>query len=1064
MLSSLLRAALENRFWIYLISATLAIYGVYNIKNISLDAVPDITNPLVVVNTQTRSLDPEQVEKTVTYFIETEMAGIPGLKDVRSISKFGLSNVTLTFKEGTNIYWARQVVSERIQNVLDKLPVGMSPQMTPISTGLGEVYFYSLEAEEGSELSKKPDAERLLFLRTTQDYIIRPQIKAGVRNIADVDSIGGYSREIHIDFNPIKLEKEGLSVNHIVNTLRSAGENFGGGYIERNNQTLLVRTDGQIPSLKKLEEFPLRLNPFGRMVRVKDVASVMDHGKQRVGSASYNGHEAVLGMVLLLAGSNARNLLDDLEVLLPKLYLPQGVKVIPLFDRRFLVDSAIHTVSKNLAEGAVLVILILFVFLRKLKPSFAVASIIPFSMILTFLGMEVFHISANLMSLGAIDFGLLVDSAVVFTETVVHRLELGENKDSNSTDFILSALNPLLKPVTTGIAIIMLVYAPILTLEGVEGKMFRPMAITVIIALASSYLLSVFLLPVILSLIADGYRGKNVEAKPSAALAKYYEPILLYFLHHGKVTLGMTLVLVTVSYLLFRTMGSDFLPRLMEGDIMITMMRKDTISLTETTRLQMETEKTLATFPEVERVFSRTGTSEVANDPMGVNMSDTFVILKKDNILDTIRKDKFPLLLKRMKDTIEKQEEKVEAVVGQPIETRFNELLEGSRADITLRIFGEDFNKLWDFQNRTLELMQTVPGSREVSLDSLSALRRSLILEAKPDYDAMERSGVPYSDYNTTFTAAMSGINVGSFYEKEYRFPIVVRLSEEFRENDKEISKIGVSTIDGGTVPLGYAYKLDVKEKVTTIARNRGRRFAAISINLGDRDIESFVKEAKETFDKEIKLPHGYSDYWGGNFRNLQEAKKRLTWLVPVVLVLIYFLLLQAFRDWKISALVMTSVPFAASGGVLALYARGINFSVSAGIGFIALSGIAILNGLVKINTIQELRNNGVGLVDAVRLGTISRLKPVLMTAGVAALGFVPMAFGNGLGAEVQKPLATVIIGGLFTSTLLTLVVLPVGYYYLENRKLKKEERKDIPEETTPPEEITSIEPEQIDN
>ncbi|MBP9886107.1 MAG: efflux RND transporter permease subunit [Leptospiraceae bacterium] len=1036
MLNKIIESALRNRLWVFLSAFLLFFFGMLSIFRVSLDALPDISNVIVEVNTKSGSLDPEQVEKTITFFVETELAGIPGVNDIRSLSKFGLSNVVLTFEDGTDIYRARQIVLERLQNLKDKLPNEVTPELTPITTGLGEIFMYSVEAKPGSLLEKKSEIERLLYLRTVQDLIIRTQIRTHVKNIAEVDTIGGYLREIHIDLIPGKLRIHGISINEIVKAMESIGENYGGGYIEKNDEMIVVRTLGSSIVLERLKDLPVRQSGTGAIIRVKDIAIVREHGMQRVGSATHNGNEIVFGTAMMLMGANSRQTVQELKSFMDSIQIPDDVVINVLNERSFLVNSTITTISRNLAEGALLVILVLFLVLGNFRASIYVALVIPLSMLFAAIGMYVFNISANLMSLGAIDFGLLVDAAIVMIEnTLAKKEELGEKKIENPIEFVLQSSREILKPVTYGIFIVMFVYIPILTLDGIEGKMFRPMAQAVLLALGGSYLVTLLLIPVFsLSLL----KIPNKEKKHNVAaerINKFYVPILLFGFRNRAIALGISILIFFVALVFFIRMGADFIPQLKEGDIMITLVRESNISLAKSTELQERVETILKEFPEIEYVFSRTGTTEVANDPMGIYMSDTFVILKKKNILELIKAKNWNPFITKIKERLEAEFPNDEITVGQPVETRFNELLEGSRADITLRIYGNDLDELIVLQEEAEKILKTVPGADEIELDPISALRKSKVLDIKPDYDKIIRYGISLENFNSTFAASMSGIMVGNLYERDLKFPVVIRLSEEFRNSESAIKSIPIGTQDLGSIPLGDVATLQESEKVMTIARNNGRRYAAISINLGDRDIDSFVAEAKEKISKSLTIPVGYSVFWGGQFKNLERARLKLLVVVPFTLLIIFLLLLKSFNSLKQALLVYLSIPFAVTGGIFALLIRDMNFSISAAIGFIALSGIAILNGVVKVNNINQLRESGLSVDDAVRLAAVSRLRPVLMTALVASFGFIPMAIGEGLGSEVQKPLATVVIGGLISSTILTLFLLPVFYEWIESEK-----------------------------
>ncbi|MCW7469760.1 efflux RND transporter permease subunit [Leptospira kanakyensis] len=1033
MLTKILEYSLKNRSFVIIFAVLLISVGIFSLSRVSLDALPDISNVIVEVNTKSGSLDPEQVEKTITFFIETELSGIPGVIDVRSLSKFGLSNVVLTFEDGTDVYRARQIVLERLQNVKDKIPPWTIPELTPITTGLGEILMYSVEAKEGSKLASLTEAEKLTYLRTIQDLSIRNQIRSNVKNIAEVDTIGGYAQEIHIDLIPEKLRSNSVSINEVVNALETVGDNFGGGYIEKNDEMIIARSFGSGIREEDIRKIPVRQNGFGNLIRVSDLAIVRVHGMQRLGSASHNGKEIVLGTVMMYVGANSRETVSNLKEFLPQIQLPEDVEIKILSERSFLVNATITTILKNLTEGALLVVLILFLALGNFRASIFVAIIIPLSMLFTAIGMYYFNISANLMSLGAIDFGLLVDAAIVMVENVLAKKEaLGEETIVDPITFVLEASKEILVPVTSGIIIVMTVYIPILTLDGVEGKMFRPMAQAVLLALGGSYLITLILIPFLCLIIVKRKHKKKQKAERFDRIKNIYVPILLFGFKQRKFALLFAILLFFVSVLLFFQLGGDFIPQLKEGDIMVTVVRESNISLSKSTESQKQVEKLLQSFDEVEYVFSRTGTTEVANDPMGIYMSDTFVILKKDIVADLIKEKNWLPFLERLRSKLNEEFPDDEISIGQPVEARFNELLEGSRADITFRVLGNDLETLISLQNSAEENLKTINGAGDVELDPILALRYGKVLDFKPNYDRILRYGISIQDFNTTYNSYLSGRNIGNYYENDRKFPIVVKLAEEYRDSIEDLNQLPIGTLDLGLVPMKEVSDYKLEKKVMTISRSNGRRYAAISINLEDRDVESFVSEAKAKIEKNLSIPKGYQVFWGGQFKNLEKAKSKLVVVVPVTLIAIFFLLLKSLNSYKQTILVYLSIPFATTGGIFALYLRDMSFSISAAIGFIALSGIAILNGVVKIHNINLLRSSGLSLENAVKEAAISRLRPVLMTALVASLGFIPMAIGEGLGAEVQKPLATVVIGGLVSSTLLTLFLLPVFYEWLE--------------------------------
>lgn len=1037
-MNSFFHRVLDYKYYILSVFAAIAIGGVFSVLKLPVDAVPDITNVQVMINTKTEALDPEQIEKTVTYVVEYEMGGLPGLQEIRSLSKYGLSQVILIFEDGTDIYFARQQVAQRLQSLSEQLPAGISPELAPITTGLGEIVMYNVLPKAGSALSKKSESERLMYLRTLQDYVIRPELKK-VKGVAEVDSNGGYRKEIHINAVTENLEKYGVTFDDLEKKLRTLGDSYGGGYIQKDKKQVIVRTTSDIPDIEKINQIPIKVDVRGQPIRLKQIAEVrMDH-TPRVGAALLNGEQAVLGTALMYIGANSREVSGDVEQAIKNLNLPDDVEIKIVYSRSYLVDQTIKTVAKNLAEGAALVVIILLLLLGSFRAAVLVAMAIPVSMLFAATGMRLFGISANLMSLGAIDFGLLVDGSVVMIENLLRRYR--EIKDpsqltiSQRIELVIDSAKEVSKPVTLGLFIIMIVYVPILTLTGIEGKMFHPMAATVLMALGASLLIAIFLMPILGYLVIRPAKlnAKSEESVAFNYLQSFYNPILHFTLERKKLFLSITIAFALTTFFLFTRLGSNFIPKFDEGDMVIGLVRSPSISLDESVAQQSKAEKIIQSFPEVEHVFSRLGTPESATDPMGVNFADTFVILKNDHKTDGHKEKLFAAISER----IEKELPGTTVSLTQPIEMRFNEILEGSRADVSLRIYGPDLNKLMEYIEQARKIIEGIHGVREAEMDALTALQKSPILNISLDYDAITKYGVNVQDANKTLEMAMGGVQIGNFYEADRRFPIVLHLAEEIRNDEKQIEKIPVALADGGSIPLVKIAKFSETDQVTTIARSFGKRYAALAIFLKDRDVASFVDEAKLKLQKEIKLEPGYSLNWGGQFKNLEKARNRLLLIVPITLLLIFIILFLEFKSVSQTLLVYSSIPLAITGGILFLYLRGISFSISAGIGFIALLGIAILNSMVLVDFINQLREKGKSVYDAVVEGAKSRLRPVIMTALVAGVGFIPMAFNVGLGAEVQRPLATVVIGGIVTSTILTLLLLPALYIWLEEQKPK---------------------------
>lgn len=1037
----LIASALRNRMWVFGLFALIAVLGIDAATTIPIDAVPDITNVQVVVNTKTGALDPGKIERLVTYPIETEMAGVQKVEEVRSLSKYGLSQVTIVFEEGTNIYFARQLVSERLQGVRENLPQGLSPELAPVTTGLGEVLMYVLDAKPGSELSKKTKKEQLLYLRETQDYVLRPNLKK-IQGVADVDTNGGYLKQIHLNFEPEKLSRYGLSLEKFISKIDTLGENFGGGYIQREGSQLIVRATGRIASIDAIANIPLSLNVSGRPIRIRDVAEVSVDHALRLGAATHRGSETVLGTVLMRVGANSREVASRAEKAIQgEIRLPDGVQVKIVYSRSHLVNATVRTILKNLIEGAILVVAVLLLFLGNIRAAMIAAVAIPISMLFALKGMQGLGVSANLMSLGAIDFGLLVDGSIVLVENVIRRLEDLKGRAISSAEklqLVIEASLEVLRPLVFGLAIIMLVYVPILYLEGIEGKMFHPMAITVLMALAGSLLVALFLMPALAYLFIPSSLSAHGEPRFFSWIREHYGIVLRFAQAHVWIAPAITLIPGAIALALFFRLGADFIPQFDEGDMVINLTRESQQDIDTSVRHQREAEAIIARYGEVEDVFSRMGTPESALDPMSPSLADTFVILKKDHsqwpLINGRRRTKDELF-EAIEADLKKTGIQQETAATQPIEMRFNEILEGSRADISLRILGPDLDQLLEYGDRAKELLSGMKGVSSLESDPLTALTKSPVLDVVLNYEQMARYGVSLSDVNTILESAMSGREVGSFYEEDRRFPILLHLDEKLRNEITAISKIPVGLPDGGTIPLSSVTKIEKREEVTTVARTGARRYSAISIFIKDRDLAGFVTEAKDRIARSLQLKPGYEMTWGGQFKNLEKARKRLILIVPFMLIVILVLLVRGFGSARHALLVFSAIPFAMVGGVFSLWIRDIHFSVSASIGFIALAGIATLNSMVLVTFFNQSREKGESLDDAVLNGAMSRLRPVMTTALVASLGFIPMALNTGAGAEVQRPLATVVIGGLVTSTALTLLVIPVLYRWIEQRK-----------------------------
>ncbi|AKM02217.1 efflux RND transporter permease subunit [Burkholderia pyrrocinia] len=1039
MFERLIRFAIAHRWLVMLAIAAVAALGVFSYQKLPIDAVPDITNVQVQINTAVPGYSPLEAEQRITYPIETVMAGLPGLEQTRSISRYGLSQVTVIFKDGTDIYFARQLVNERIQEAKDKLPAGIAPAMGPTSTGLGEIYLWTVEADAAA---RKPDGTRYTAadLRELQDWVVRPQLR-NVRGVTEVNSIGGYVKEYRVAPNPAKLMSYGLTLADVVRALERNNDNVGAGYIEKRGEQYLVRVPGQARTVDDIANIVLT-NVGGVPVRIKDVGLV-DIGRElRTGAATSDGEEVVLGTVFMLMGENSRTVAKAVAAKMEDVNrtLPAGVKAIPVYDRTVLVEKAVATVKKNLLEGAILVIAVLFLFLGNIRAALITALVIPLSMLMTFTGMVNAKVSANLMSLGALDFGIIVDGAVVIVENCVRRLAHAQaaagrplTRDERFAE-VFGASQEARRALIFGQLIIMVVYLPIFALTGVEGKMFHPMAITVVMALAAAMVLTVTFIPAAVAL----FIGERVEEKENRLMGwarRAYEPVLAAFMTRpARVMLGASaIVLVTLG--LATRLGSEFIPSLNEGDLAVAALRIPGTSLSQSVEMQKSIEKTLkARFPEIERVFARTGTAEIAADPMPPNLSDGYIMLKPT--------DQWPDP-KKPRDTLVREIEEALAELpgnayefSQPIQLRFNELISGVRSDVAVKIFGDDMAVLNQTGEQIAAALQKVPGASEVKVEQTTGLP---VLTVNLDRDKLARYGVTVADLQDTVAAAVGGQKAGTLFQGDRRFDIVVRLPDELRSDIEAIKRLPIALpapAAGASAPLAAAPYVPLAELATIdvapgpnqISREDGKRRVVVSANVRGRDVGSFVADAREQLQQDVRVPAGYWVSWGGQFEQLQSASERLKLVVPLALFMVFVLLFVMFNNVKDGLLVFTGIPFALSGGVVSLWLRGIPLSITAAVGFIALSGVAVLNGLVMISFIRNLRDEGTPLDAAVREGALTRLRPVLMTALVASLGFLPMAFATGTGAEVQRPLATVVIGGILSSTVLTLLVLPVLY------------------------------------
>ena len=1042
MIDKILEFALRQRVFVLLGAVALILIGAWSAFQLPIDAVPDITNVQVQINTSVPSLAPEEIEKLVTYPIEVEMGGIEELLEVRSISKFGLSQVTLIFQEGSDIYRARQLAGERLQAVVDELPPGVTPKLAPISTGLGEIYHYTVRYKEDFKDAPTDPVDRLRELKLAQDYIVKPGLRT-VPGVTEVNTSGGYDKQIVIMPNPAKLISVGLTVSEVADIVAANVANAGGSVVEKGGEAVTVRAIGRVRTTDEIENLPIKFSGARAVaLRVKDVADVGIGSGIRTGSATYNGEEAVLGSALMLIGENSRlvsgRVHERIEEIQSK--LPAGMEVVTVYNRTDLVNSTIRTVEKNLFEGAILVIAVLIGLLGNWRAALVVATAIPLSMLFAMTGMVRYGVSGNLMSLGAVDFGLIVDGAVVMAENIVRMLahrqyQLGRVLSREERlHTIRAACKQVGAPTVFGVAIITIVYLPMFTLTGVEGKMFTPMAFTVVFALIGALLLALTLVPVLCSFImtAKVSEEDNVFIRFAKRL---YTPVLHFSLRMRWLMSAIAIATFGLSVWVFARLGAEFIPQLDEGSLAAQMIRTSSIGLGPSLEMQTAAEKLmLEKFPEVTHTFARIGTSEVATDPMGVNVGDSYIMLKPPAEWRTvdgraITKDELAnLMAKELGIHFPGQS----YLFSQPIELRFNELLSGSRADIAIKVFGEDYDTLERVAGEIHEIVEKIPGAADVEFD---AAGKAPVLQVVLNRAAMARYNVQASEVNKVIETAFAGVEGGVIVDGNRRYPIVTRLPEASRQDFANLANLLLRTTDGGMVTLGQVADVSMTESVNTITREAFQRRMAIQINLRGRDVQSFVWEAKQKIGAEVTLPEGYFVEYGGAFKNLQEARTRLMIVVPAALALIFLLIFMAFGSVRQAMIVYTGIPLAASGGIFALWLRDLPFSISAAIGFIALSGVAVLNGVMMTSFINQLRAEGRNVREAVIEGALTRLRPVLMTALVAALGFVPMALASGSGAEVQRPIATVVIGGILTATFLTLVLLPTLYCWFERDK-----------------------------
>ncbi|GEP44468.1 efflux RND transporter permease subunit [Brevifollis gellanilyticus] len=1040
MLSHLITLAMRQRAAVLVVMLVLIGVGSWSAIHLPIDAVPDITNPQVQINTAVSALAPEEIEKLVSFPIESEMAGLPQMVELRSLSKLGLSQVTMVFHDDVDLYRTRQLVTERLQAVLDELPPGLTPKLAPVATGLGEIFYYSLDYTEDAKSKPATREAQLMELAQIQEYQVKPLLR-GTAGVAEVNTSGGYQKQIVIQPDPARLAARGLSLDMLAEIVEQNTRNAGGGYVEIGGEQLIIRAASRVNDLEQILNIPLKFAGGVKPILISEVATVSIGSAFRTGASTDEGREALVGATIMLAGENSRLVAQAVRAKLDEIQpkLPHGVVIRTLYDRSNLVSRTIATVEKNLAEGALLVVVVLFALLGNFRAAFIVALVIPLSMFIAMTGMVRYHISGNLMSLGAIDFGLIIDGAVVMVENIVRHL--GERQHAlgrtltlrERTEEVLKSAKEVANPMFFGVLIITVVYVPILALQGIEGKMFKPMALVVMLALGGSLALAVTLMPVLCSYLLGG----KIQEKDNWLVTltkRLYTPLLQFGLRFRLLIVLPMLALFGTSLWVLSRMGSEFIPQLDEGDFSFQLIRSSSASLSSSLDLQKQSEAVIRRdFPEVKEIFSRIGTAEIATDPMNPNVADTYLMLKlrdqwRQESGKAITKEHLgQLMRKALLDKVPGQN----ILVTQPIQLRFNEIMAGARADLVCKVFGDSYDELERLAGEVRAAITGIRGGGETEFDNIG---KNPMIEIQPDREAMRKFNVHADELNRLVETALAGSEVGLLIEGNRRSPIVVRLSEGHRSDLEGIKRLAMRTEDGGMLALGQIAKIVLTPQPVQIAREDAQRRVSILINVRGRDTQSFVEEATRIIREKVTFPDGYYFEFGGQFKNLQEAKARLMIVVPLALGLIFVLIFLSFGSMRQATLIFLCVPLAVTGGIFALELRGMPFTISAAVGFIALSGIAVLNGIMLISFINQLRREGRELREAVVEGTLTRLRPKLMTALVASLGFLPMALATGAGAEVQRPIATVVIGGIVTSTFLTLLVVPVLYDWIERK------------------------------
>jgi len=1008
---------LQFRWYIILLFGFIALLGFYSLDRIKIDAIPDITNKQVIINTKTMAMDPAKIEKSITYPIETELYGIQGLIEMRSISKFGLSQIMLIFDDSIDIHFARAQVLQRLSSVRKQIPSQFSPEIAPLTTGIGEILMYRIYDEN--------DQKNLMDLRTIQQFVIARELKK-VKGVAEVDSIGGYERELHLNIIPENLVKYGLTPEKLIQQIETVGENFGGGYIEKDGKQKVVRTFSDINKFEDVMDIPIKIDYRGNFLKLRQIVEVSPNHSQRLGSATYLGNEAVIGTVMMQSGENAKEVLTRVKAEIDKINRQNlGAKIEILYDRQFLIDSTIKTVLKNLGEGILLVIAVLCLLLGNLKIGMIVASSLLFCIFILAIFMRIFNISANLMSLGAIDFGLLVDSSVVLIEYIITHIIITKNKEQKILS-IAKLCSQVARPILTGIFIIILVYLPILMFTGIEGKTFAPMAINVVIAMFSSLLVAFILMPVLAYFFVNNaitHEGHFIFN----AIKNNYEKLLNFCLKHDKFIMLLCLKFFAVSIFLFNKMPSDFLPELNEGDIVYTVVSAEGNSISKTEKIIQNLEQKIASSPEISKIYSRIGVSQSGIDLMPQNSADIFVILKDQHKINAKN------ISKKLLPQLQKNCDECEITETQPIKMRFNEMLEGSRADLSLKIFGENLTELIKITEQIKILLkqkfsQNNNGNlKEIDKDFINSIRLGHFVDVVPNYPQIARHQISIGNVNNDLRDAMAGIKVGNFYATEFPIPIVMHLNEKNRNDINSIANIPIGLNDGGSFALEKVAKIQESEDINSIPRLFGKRYSSLSIYLNNTDYQKFIKQAEDEIIKNKILPNGYLIEWGGRFENFNNAKKQILITIPIIALLIFIILYQMFKNIGKILVMFSAVPFALSGAIALLYICQIPITISVYVGFIALIGISLLNSIILIDTHNQSEN----IISA----CLTRLRPILMTAIVASLGFLPMAFGNGIGAEVQQPIAITIIGGIISSTIATLILSPILFKRFLSKK-----------------------------